>query len=132
MEFVLYLIITALVSVFIAAFVATRMVQKHHSKAVQADEAMYKHRWQEAVTLLASQGQLTTEQMASIMPGNIQKKTELAQKLTRQPGWSTDRRDTELERAKLGLPQLDNLVGMFSDDAHAVLQAHARNENKTS
>lgn len=46
--------------------------------------------------------------------------------------FSSDRRKAEISRANAGLPQVDDLVGMFSSDVAKVLQAHAENRTEVT
>ena len=87
-----------------------------------ADEGQYKQLWQEAVNLLGLTGRLSDEQIASIMPSKPLPAARV-DKLPSMPGYSSDRRDTEIARAKAGLPPADNLAGMYSSDIRKVHQA---------
>jgi hypothetical protein len=106
----------------------------------------YKQRWEEAITLLGNQGQLTDEQIAKIR-GEVQPRepqpdppggpiwphhryasTEpspaVLKALHNMASW--DRKDAEIARARRGLPPLDDLVGMASWDAKDVLEERTR------
>ena len=88
-----------------------------HAAKMRADEQKYEKRWLEAIELLKSNGQLTEEQVKSIMPP-----VELPQGV----GTSSDRCAVEIARAEAGLPPADNLLGMTSSDATAVKKARIK------
>ena len=94
----------------------------------------YKQRWEDAIGLLGTQGQLTQEQVDALTAGE-RAATEPA--ATPQPAApatlkilhsmaSWDRKDAEIARAKNGLPPLDDLAGMASWDQKDVLKARAK------
>lgn len=91
----------------------------------------YKERWLQAVRLLGQEGRVTDEQLASLKgpvparprapfpsQGNAQRELNTMH--------SSDRRTLEIERARNGLPPLDNLNGMHSSDKRQVLAARTR------
>lgn len=110
--------------------------------------ADYRERWQAAVRLLGAEGRLTGEQVAEILapaagqpsPGPVQPASSLPRPAASARGkaaagtslqvlhgmFSKDRRDLEIERARNGLPPLDDLAGMFSSDIREVMKARAR------
>jgi hypothetical protein len=91
----------------------------------------YKQRWEDAVGLLGTQGQLTAEQIAQITPDPCDvppaaspEASLPAETLHRMESW--DRKDLEIARARQGLPPVDDLRGMESWDKKAVLTARAK------
>lgn len=94
--------------------------------AVQAHEdCEYKKLWNEAVSLLGTTGQLTSEQIAAITPA---KPTPVVQKrmtLKKMPGHSADRRDMAIARIEAGQPPVDNMRGMHTADRRDVEIARA-------
>jgi len=98
----------------------------------------YKQRWEDAIGLLGSQGQLTREQVDSLtvqapihppaaepaFPVTpVQPSTATLRALRSMASW--DRKDVEIARASRGLPPVDDLVGMATWDKKAVLKARA-------
>lgn len=101
----------------------------------------YRQRWEDAVTLLGNQGQLTDEQITLIRGGaQPAAQPEPARKPDRggEPAVtaatlrtlhgmaSWDRKDAEIARARHGQPPLDDLEGMASWDVRDVLEARSR------
>lgn len=104
----------------------------------------YRERWQAAVGLLGTQGQLSAEQVKTITApapvrpavrrqvqsggdGSIQIQAGgdvTLSALYHMASW--DRADVEIERARQGLPPVDDLYGMATWDAAAVIKARAR------
>lgn len=104
----------------------------------------YRQRWEDAVTLLGNQGQLTDEQVALIRGGaqpvvrpepaapqaeparNSDPVVSRATLRTLHNMATWDRRETEIARARRGLPPLDDLEGMASWDVREVLKARTK------
>lgn len=90
----------------------------------------YKQRWQDAIRLLAEQGQLSEDQVRRISgnaspvapPGEVQPAS--LRTLHSLATW--DRKELEISRAREGLPPVDDLKGMASWDITAVLKARAK------
>lgn len=97
----------------------------------------YKQRWENAVTLLGNQGQLTDEQI-TLIRGSAQPAPVPESAAPRHSGptaatlrtlhsmASWDRKDAEIARARHGQPPLDDLEGMASWDVKDVLEARTR------
>lgn len=131
MEIVLSVILAILFGMLAAVVTTRRMLAKHHTAAALRDESEYKHRWEEALALLAGEGKLTDEQLAKLAPPAPQELKVLASsqspsKLPKLSGTDYDRAQTEIQRAKNGLPPADSLEGMSSFDYHRVLQARIK------
>lgn len=102
----------------------------------------YKQRWEDAVGLLGAQGQLTKEQVDRItVPQEVREQSlpPVHQQLPLPPNMPSaatqrqlhsmatwDRAAIEIERARNGLPPVDDLTGMASWDKKAVLIARAK------
>lgn len=108
----------------------------------------YKERWEAAVKLLGDTDRLTKEEVQQItepaarpsqpadslqpQPSSqpidnsppVPPATATLRSLHRMASW--DRKDIEIERAKAGLPPVDDLFGMTSWDVRDVLKARAR------
>jgi hypothetical protein len=96
----------------------------------------YKQRWEDAVHLLGTEGNLTAEQVRQItVPSPPQAACatspqaalpSLATKAALRSMASWDRKDIEITRAQRGLPPVDDLTGMATWDKKDVLEARAR------
>jgi hypothetical protein len=102
----------------------------------------YKQRWEKAVTLLGTQGQLTDEQVRQLQGPVAVVQAAPADDLrgvaTRQPWLEAgtlrllhtmapwDRRDAEIARARAGQAPLDDLWDMPTWDIRDVLEARSR------
>lgn len=112
----------------------------------------YKERWESAVALLGDSGQLTDEQVRQITAGQpaalapAGADAPAAEQISPAPApvhrraapapavphsvlatmASWDRRDLEVNRARAGLPSVDDLRGMAPWDKRDVLKARAR------
>jgi hypothetical protein len=98
-------------------------------RALAAKNVDYKDRWQEAVKLLGSEGNLTDEQVQRITGEEaLHLEPGAAENLRRQfqDMYSEDRRDAEIARAEAGLPPLDDLSGMYSEDIRDVMKARVK------
>lgn len=95
----------------------------------------YKERWEAAIGLLGTQGQLTAGQFSMLMGGIPVKPASSPESplvaaaatlraIHEMASW--DRRDLEISRAKRGLPPVDDLADMASWDQKAVLAARAK------
>lgn len=100
---------------------ATALVMRRRSRATDGGE--YKQLWGEAINLLATNGQVTDEQLKRIMPTRQNATPSRDQGLPQGEGFSEHRRDIEVARARAGLPPADNLKGMFSEHVCEVHQA---------
>lgn len=98
-------------------------------RATAAKNLDYKERWLAAVSLLGSEGALSDEQIQQITAGASGGAAAVSTDrplLRKGPGFSSDRADIEVARAKAGLPPQDNLKGMFSSDIRRVEIARAK------
>ena len=91
----------------------------------------YKQRWEDAVKLLETTGQLSGTQVTEITgterpPLAAGPRTQAV--LRSMATW--DRAALEIARAKQGLPPVDSLAGMASWDIAAVLKAQAAAERR--
>lgn len=96
----------------------------------------YRQRWEDAVSLLGTQGQLTKKQVDQLtggspvpVPVKAQQQpatTAALQALHSMASW--DRKSLEVTRAKNGLAPFDDLAGMASWDKKLVLEARAKAE----
>ncbi len=114
-------ILTFILGGIIAGAVVLFRERVIHAEKKRRDEQEYKTLWTEAVTLLASNGQLTDEQVKKITPSRPK-----SSQLPAQGGFSSDRKAVEIARAKQGLPPADSLIGMFSSDVRAVKEARIK------
>jgi len=114
---------------------AVEAAKRSTREAIYAeDKHLYERRWQSAVELLGAEGALSPEQIKEItaptpivqvLPPAVAEDGSYSLSLLHSM-YSEDRRDLEVERAKNGLPRVDDLEGMFSEDVSAVLRAHAK------
>ncbi len=99
----------------------------------RAKNVDYKERWQAAVALLGETGRLTPEEVRSIQgeetltqkPEKATLSQDMRVALHSMKSW--DRASLEITRANNKKPPLDDLVGMKSWDAEAVLKARVLN-----
>ena len=105
-------------------FVPLALLISHHKHGEKrrADETRYKNLYNSSLDLMASGGQLTDNQVASLRTSSVAGTTTLKKGI----GFSSDRRDTEIARAKKGLEPEDNLAGMFSSDVRKVKAARIK------
>lgn len=148
------MVITALfIGAFIGAMVMWTALLDEVRTAKQAKNVNYKERWRAAVVLLGETGQLTAEQVKTITAPKAAKtraqpaaqpvqparpiQQRPVERLSADPshaarqrqlrGMATwDRAAIEVERAKNGLPPVDDLAGMATWDKADVLKARAR------
>lgn len=116
--------VVLLAGIFLGVTGTLRLIPK--GRTVNID---YRQRWEDAVALLG-EGQLTDEQVRKISPEpsrvaviHDKPTPEILRTLHSMASW--DRKTIEIQRARNGLPPVDDLAGMASWDKKAVLLARA-------